>query len=106
VPVPSNAIDRPQPIALLLAPARPLPAAPRRPQSNLPTKGGADAPHAEMLWRSGTQIVRGVIGQTATVGGNAAHIGAPGIAGIAESEGEYNARAAVDAIGRHVDRRV
>jgi len=105
VPVPWNAIDRPQPIALLLAPARPLPAAPKHPQSNLPTKGDTPAPHAEALWQSGSQVVRGVIGQEATVGGKAAHIGAPGLTGIAQSEGQYNQQAAIQAIGYHVDRR-
>ncbi len=106
MPVPWNAIDQPQPIALLLAPARPLPAAPVHPSSNLPTPGEARAPRAEAQWQAGTAVVRGVIGSTATVGGNAAHIAAPGIAGIARDEGQFNARAAVQAIGRHVDRKV
>ena len=68
--------------------------------------GEVNAPHAEALWRSGTAEIRGVIGATATVGGNAAHIAAPGVAGIAQGEGEYNAQAALQAIGRHVDRKV
>ena len=78
----------------------------QRAAAALPTKGEADAPRAEALWQSGTAVVRGVVGADARVGGNAAHIGAPGIAGIARGEGEYNAQAAIQAIGHHVDKRV
>lgn len=105
MPVSPTAIDHPQPVSVLLAPARPLPAAPERPRSNRPQLGGGEAPRAEALAHAAAVEIRGVIGSAASVGGNAAHIGAPGIAGLAQKQAAQVETAAVEAIGRNVDAR-
>jgi hypothetical protein len=107
VPIAANAIDNPQPITTLLAPARPLPSAPEKPSSTRPQTGDAVAPMAESFFKSSAVEIRGVIGSTATVGGNAAHIAAPGLKGLADQAGQYNQQAALEAIGsgQNVDRR-
>jgi hypothetical protein len=101
MPVPPNAIGHPLPIATLLAPASPLPAAPEKRQSYHPQTGDANAPHANLFFKSSSVEIRGVIGQSATVGGNAAHIAAPGIHEIAGQTGQYNDQAALEAIANH-----
>lgn len=106
MPVAPGAIERNAVIPLLLAPARPLPAAPVRPQSNRPVTGDAVAPRALALARNAAAPVRGPIGSTATVGGNAARIGAPGIAGIARQNAALAANDAIRAIGKNVDKKV
>jgi hypothetical protein len=105
VPVVPNAIDHPQPVTLLLAPATPLPEHKGDRRPTRPQTGEANAPHAQAIFENATAEIRGVIGSTATVGGNAAHIGAPGLAGMAQSEGQYNQSAALQHIGKHVDAR-
>lgn len=109
MPVAPNAIDNPQPISTLLAPARPLPSAPEAPKSQRPQTGDAKAPIANTFFQSSAVEIRGVIGSTATVGGNAARIAAPGINGVASETGQYNQRAAMEVIassnsGKNVDR--
>jgi hypothetical protein len=101
VPVPPDAIGRPLPIAILLAPAAPLPSGPEKRQSLRPQTGDANAPHANTFFQSSAVEIRGVIGQTATVGGNAATIAAPGIHEIAGQTGQYNQQAALEAIANH-----
>ena len=103
MPVVPNAIDHPQPVAILLAPASPLPERKGEQRSTRPQTGEANAPHAQALFENSAVEIRGVIGSTATVGGNAAHIGAPGIAGIASSTGQFNQSEAIKHIGKHVD---
>jgi hypothetical protein len=110
VPVAPTAIEHPQPVTTLLAPARPLPSAPEQPKSHRPQTGDAQAPIANTFFQSAAVEIRGVIGSTATVGGNAAHIAAPGIHGMATQAGQYNEQAALQAIassnsGKNVDRR-
>lgn len=105
MPVSPTAIDRPQAIPILIAPARPLPAAPQKPQTNRPRQGEAEAPRALALSRAAAAEVRGPIGSTATVGGNAARIGAPGIAGIARNHAAQVGQDAFKAIGKNVDAR-
>lgn len=103
MPVAPNAIDHPQPVAILLAPASPLPERKGEQRSTRPQTGEANAPRAQALFENAAVEIRGVIGSTATVGGNGAHIAAPGIAGIAQMAGQYNQRAAVQHIGKNVD---
>ena len=111
MPIAPNAIDQLQPIAILLAPARPLPAAPQHPESNRPVTGEADVPRIQQLHRAAVARVRGPIGSTATVGGNAATIGAPGISGLAAQHKGIVSELALDAIrapshlGRSVDKK-
>ena len=111
MPVAPNAIDNPAPIAMLLAPASPLPAAPHHRQSYRVQTGEASAPRIQALHSASTVRIRGPIGSTATVGGNAATIGAPGIAGIAVSHRQIADRLATEAIrapshlGRVVDKK-
>jgi hypothetical protein len=110
MPVAPNAIDNPAPIAMLLAPASPLPAAPHHRESMRVQTGEANSPRVQALYSASTARVRGPIGSTATVGGNAATIGAPGIAGLAGRHRQIADRLATDAIrapshlGRVVDR--
>jgi hypothetical protein len=107
MPVAPGAIDHPQPIMTLLAPARPLPAAPEHPSSNLPVTGEANSPRVQALAHAAAAEVRGPIGSVATVGPNAGHSGAPGLAGIARQSAELASNDAIQAIGvgRHVDAR-
>jgi hypothetical protein len=104
MPVLPGAIDRIQPITILLAPARPLPAAPQLPQSNRPVVGEANSPRIQALQTAATARVRGPIGSVATVGGNAATIGAPGIGGLARRHASLAANDAIQSIGKNVDR--
>jgi hypothetical protein len=106
MPVAPGAIDRNQVIMPLLAPARPLPAAPEKPQSNRPVTGEAQAPKTQALVHNAAAPVRGPIGSVATVGGNGSHIGAPGVAGIARQNAQLAASDAIQSIGRNVDRKV
>lgn len=106
MPVSPTAIDHPQPIALRIAPARPLPASPHHPTSNLPQIATDAAPRLQSLFDAASAEIRGVIGSSATVGPNAAHIAAPGIAGVAHAEGQQNQSAALAHIGKNVDRRI
>ena len=105
MPVAPGAIDHPQPVMTLLAPARPLPAAPEHPSTNLPVTGEANAPRVEALAHAAAAEVRGPIGSVATVGPNAGHNGAPGLAGLARQNAESASSAAIKAIGigRHID---
>jgi hypothetical protein len=111
MPIAANAIDNPAPIAMLLAPASPLPAAPHHRESYRVQTGEANAPRSQSLHSAATVRIRGVIGSTATVGGNAATIGAPGIAGSAVQHKQIADRLAMDAIrapshlGRSVDKK-
>ena len=109
MPVPPGAIDNPRVSMLLLSPARPLPHGPRKAATNRPVTGDAQAPHAQALVDSSAARVRGVVGQTATVGPNAARMGAPGILGFVGQQKSDVQRMAIDAIGnvgRYVDRRM
>jgi hypothetical protein len=101
VPVPPNAIGHPLPVTTLLAPASPLPSAPEHRHSYRPQTGDANAAHANTFFQSASVEIRGVIGQSATVGGNAAHIAAPGIHEFAGQAGQYNQQAALEAIANH-----
>ena len=103
MPVAPNAIDHPQPIALLIAPATPLPEHKGERRSTHPQTGEANAPHAQALFEAAAAEVRGPIGSNATVGGNAAHISAPGLLSIAQSTGQHNQSEALRHIGKHVD---
>jgi hypothetical protein len=103
MPIPTNAIDVPQPVALLMAPARPLPAGPRQADTNRPQTGEATSPRIQALYRAATAQVRGVIGSIATVGPNGASIGAPGISGLAARHGSEARRLATEAIGSRLD---
>lgn len=108
MPVPPGAIDNPRVSMLMMSPARPLPTAPHRPESNRPITGEADAPRAQALFDASSAQIRGVIGQSATVGANAASMGAPGILGFAHQQKSEVASLALDAIGnvgRFIDRR-
>jgi len=111
MPVAPNAIDQPAPIAMLLAPASPLPAAPHHRESMKVQTGEASSPRIQALFSAANARVRGPIGSTATVGGNAATIGAPGIAGMANQHRQISNRLATEAIrppshlGRNVDRK-
>lgn len=109
MPVAPGAIDNPRVSMLMLGAARPLPNGPRKPQSNHPTTGEADAPKAQALMNTSSARIRGVVGQSATVGPNAAHMGAPGILGTAgqqKSEVQSMALDAIGNIGRYIDQRV
>lgn len=103
MPIPPGAIDNPQPILPLLAPARPLPAAPKRPDSNRPVVGDAVAPRTLALAKNAAAVVRGPIGSVATVGPNAGRMGAPGVLGLAQQHHQIADRIATDAIGSNVD---
>ena len=111
MPIAANAIDNPAPIAMLLAPASPLPAAPHHRETYRVQTGEATAPRIQALHRAANARVRGPIGSTATVGGNAATIGAPGIAGLAGQHRQIADRLATESIrapshlGRTVDKR-
>lgn len=105
MPISPNAIDQPAPIAIMLAPARPVPAAPYRATSTRPQTGDAVAPRAQQLWEAATARIRGPIGASATVGPNAATIGAPGIQGTAARNAQEARAAANEAIGSRVDAR-
>ena len=108
MPVPPGAIDNPRVSMLLIGAARPLPNGPSKPQSNHPATGEADAPRSQALLQLSSARIRGVVGQSATVGGNAAHMGAPGIMGIAgqqKSEVQNMAMDAISNIGRYIDHR-
>lgn len=111
MPVVPDAINNPQPIAMLLAPASPLPAGPRPRESYRVRTGEANSPRIQSLHSAANARIRGVIGSTATVGGNAATIGAPGIAGAANQHKQIADRLAMDAIkapthlGRSVDKK-
>ena len=111
MPVRPDAIQNPAPIAMLLAPASPLPAAPHHRESYKVQTGEANSPRIQALHSAGSARVRGPIGSTATVGGNAATIGAPGIAGLAGQHRQIADRLATEAIqppshlGRVVDKR-
>ncbi len=103
MPVAPNAIDNPQPIAVLMMPARPLPASPQKPESVRPQTGDVDSPRIQALYSSATARIRGVIGASATVGPNAATIGAPGILGNAIDHSRQARAAVTAAIGSRVD---
>ena len=111
MPIPPNAIQNPAPIAMLLAPASPLPAAPHHRETYKPQSGEANSPRIQTLYSHANARVRGPIGSTATVGGNAATIGAPGIAGMANQHRQIADRLATESIqppahlGRVVDRK-
>jgi hypothetical protein len=105
MPIPVDAINTPPAINLLLRPARPLPASPNRPESHLPLTGETESPIMAAMIANASAVVRGIIGSTSTVGPNAAHIGAPGIAGMARQHAAVVRQDATQAIGNHVDRK-
>src|SRR5688500_13622988 len=98
MPIAANAIDNPAPIAMLLAPASPLPAAPHHRQTMKVQTGEASSPRIQALHSASNVRIRGPIGSTATVGGNAATIGAPGIAGMAGQHRQIADRLATESI--------
>lgn len=103
MPIPPNAIDQVSAVAIMIAPAKPLPAGPYREKSNRPQTGEANSPRIQALYRSASARIRGPIGSTATVGPNAASIGAGGILSTAVGHARRAQAAAHEAIGSRVD---